>query len=93
MKLARPSAPAIEAFRDDLLKKGAHVIPKRRLEQKQCSRALARKLLVTLKSIISEAQRRGLVPRSKLDLRPDAERVVDLDPEVANGALQLRVAE
>jgi integrase len=46
-KLARLTAPAIEAFRDELLKKG--------------SRAMARKVLTSLKSILSEAQRRGLV--------------------------------
>jgi integrase len=46
-KLARLSTPAIEAFRDDLLKK--------------CSRAMARKVLTSLKSILSAAQRRGLV--------------------------------
>lgn len=45
-KLARLSTSAIEAFRDDLLKK--------------CSRPMARKVLVSLKSILSEAQRRGL---------------------------------
>src|SRR6266581_9495911 len=46
-KLARLSTPAIEAFRDALLKKG--------------SRAMARKVLASLKSLLSEAQRRGLV--------------------------------
>jgi integrase len=46
-KLARLSTPRIEAFRDDLLKKG--------------SRAMARKVLASLKSILGEAQRRGLV--------------------------------
>jgi integrase len=46
-KLARLSTPAIEAFRDDLLKKR--------------SRPMARKVLTSLKSILSEAQRRGLV--------------------------------
>ena len=46
-KLARLSTPAIETFRDDLLK--------------SCSRPLARKVLTSLKSILSEAQRRGLV--------------------------------
>jgi integrase len=45
-KLARLSTPAIEAFRDDLMRK--------------CSRPMARKVLVSLKSILSEAQRRGL---------------------------------
>ena len=49
-KLARLSTPAIEAFRDDLLRKG--------------SRAMARKVLASLKSIVSEAQRRGLVARN-----------------------------
>jgi integrase len=46
-KLARLSTPAVEAFRDDLLKKS--------------SRANARKVLTSLKSILGEAQRRGLV--------------------------------
>jgi integrase len=46
-KLARLTTPAVEAFRDELLAK--------------VSRALARKVLVSLKSILSEAQRRGLV--------------------------------
>jgi integrase len=46
-KLARLSAPAIEAFRDDLLRNG--------------SRAMARKVLASLKSILGEAQRRGLI--------------------------------
>jgi integrase len=45
-KLARLSTPAIEAFRDDLLRKS--------------SRPMARKVLTSLKSILSEAQRRGL---------------------------------
>jgi integrase len=45
-KLARLSTPAIEAFRDDLLKKS--------------SRPMARKVLTSLKSILGEAQRRGL---------------------------------
>lgn len=46
-KLARLSSPMIEAFRDDLLRKG--------------SRVMARKVLASLKSILGEAQRRGLV--------------------------------
>jgi integrase len=46
-KLARLSAPTIEAFRDDLLRKG--------------SRQMARKVVASLKSILGEAQRRGLV--------------------------------
>jgi integrase len=50
VKLARLSTPAIEAFRDDLLRKG--------------SRAMARKVLASLKSILGEAQRRGLVAQN-----------------------------
>jgi integrase len=49
-KLARLSTPAIEAFRDDLLK--------------NCSRPMARKVLASLKSILGEAQRRGLVAQN-----------------------------
>src|SRR5579872_7079532 len=59
-KLARLSTPAIEAFRDDMLRKG--------------SRAMARKVLASLKAVIGEAQRRGLVARNaaqpvKVDLK------------------------
>ncbi len=59
-KLARLSTPAIEAFRDALLKKG--------------SRAMARKVVASLKSILGEAQRRGLVAHNaarpvKVDVR------------------------
>jgi integrase len=50
VKLARLSTPAIEAFRDDLLRKR--------------SRAMARKALASLKSILGEAQRRGLVAQN-----------------------------
>jgi integrase len=50
VKLARLSTPTIEAFRDELLKKG--------------SRAMARKVLASLKSILGEAQRRGLVAQN-----------------------------
>src|SRR6516165_10186682 len=49
-KLARLSTPAIEAFRDELLRTG--------------SRAMARKVLTSLKSILAEAQRRGLVAQN-----------------------------
>jgi len=49
-KLARLSTPAVEAFRDDLLRKG--------------SRPMARKVLASLKSILGEAQRRGLVAQN-----------------------------
>jgi len=47
-KLARLTTPRVEAFRDDLLRSGI-------------SRATARKALTTLKSVIADAQRRGLV--------------------------------
>ncbi len=50
VKLARLSAPAIEAFRDDLLRRG--------------SRPMARKVLASLKGILVEAQRRGLVAQN-----------------------------
>lgn len=50
MKLARLSAPAVEQFKDDLLSR--------------LSRALARKIIVSLKAILSEAQRRGLVAQN-----------------------------
>ena len=50
VKLARLSAPSIEAFRDDLLRKG--------------SRPMARKVLASLKSILGGAQRRGLVAQN-----------------------------
>ncbi len=49
-KLARLSTPLVEAFRDDLLRKG--------------SRPMARKVLASLKSILGEAQRRGLVAQN-----------------------------
>jgi integrase len=59
LKLARLSTPAVEAFRDDLLRKG--------------SRAMARKVLASLKSIVSEAQRRGLVAHNAaLPVKVDA---------------------
>jgi integrase len=59
-KLARLSTPSIETFRDDLLRK--------------CSRPMARKVLASLKSILNEAQRRGLVATNaaspvKVDVR------------------------
>lgn len=50
VKLARLSALAIEAFRDDLLRRG--------------SRPMARKVLASLKSTLGEAQRRGLVAQN-----------------------------
>jgi integrase len=50
VRLARLSTPMVEAYRDALLMK--------------CSRVMARKVLASLKSIISEAQRRGLIARN-----------------------------
>jgi integrase len=50
VKLARLSTPAIENFRDELLKRN--------------SRAMARKVLASLKSILGEGQRRGLVAQN-----------------------------
>jgi integrase len=47
MKLTSLSTPTIGSFRDELLKKS--------------SRAMARKVLASLKSILGEAQRRGLI--------------------------------
>ena len=49
-KLAKLSTPKIETFRDDLLRAN--------------SRPLARKILASLKSILGEAQRRGLVAQN-----------------------------
>jgi integrase len=59
-KLARLSTPMIEAFRDDLVRGR--------------SRMMARKVLTSLKSILGEAQRRGLVAHNaalpvKVDLK------------------------
>jgi len=60
-KLARLSTPTIEAFRDDLLKKS--------------SRPMARKVLTSLKSILGEAQRRGLVAHNPAQpVKVDAKR-------------------
>ena len=60
-KLARLSTPTIEAFRDDLLKKS--------------SRPMARKILTSLKSILGEAQRRGLVAHNAAQpVKVDAKR-------------------
>jgi integrase len=65
-KLARLSTPMIEAFRDELLRG--------REPKKACSRAMARKVLASLKSVLGEAQRRGLVAQNaaqpvKVDLK------------------------
>lgn len=60
-KLARLSSPMIESFRDALLSKG--------------SRAMARKVLASLKSILGEAQRRGLVAHNAAQpVKVDAKR-------------------
>jgi integrase len=50
VKLARLSAPAVEAFRDDLIER--------------VSRPMAKKVIGSLKAIITEAQRRGLVAQN-----------------------------
>lgn len=50
IKLARLSAPAVEEFRDDLLGR--------------ISRPMAKKVIGSLKAIITEAQRRGLVAQN-----------------------------
>jgi integrase len=60
VKLARLSTPVVEQFRDDLLA--------------EVSWSMARKVLSSLKSILSEAQRRGLVAQNtamavKVDVR------------------------
>ena len=65
VKLARLSTPAVEGFCDELLKTG--------------SRAMARKVLASLKSILGEAQRRGLVAHNpaqpvKVDLKRRGQR-------------------
>jgi integrase len=50
IKLARLSAPAVQSFRDDLLER--------------LSRPMAKKVIGSLKAVISEAQRRGLVSQN-----------------------------
>jgi integrase len=72
-KLARLSTPAIEAFRDDLLK--------------NCSRPLARKVLASLKGIVSEAQRRGLVAQNaaqpvKVDIKKRDQRKLEVGRDI-----------
>ncbi|MBV9826120.1 MAG: site-specific integrase [Alphaproteobacteria bacterium] len=60
-KLARLSTPMVESFRDAMLKKG--------------TRAMARKVLASLKGILGEAQRRGLVAQNAaLPVRVDAKK-------------------
>jgi integrase len=56
VKLAQLSTPMLEAWRDRLLAGTEH--------KKALSRRLARKVLGTLKSILSETQRRGLVAQN-----------------------------
>ena len=51
LKLARLTAPAVQDFADQLLERGR-------------SHALARKILASLKGIVAEAQRRGLVAQN-----------------------------
>jgi integrase len=70
-KLARLSTPMIEAFRDGLLKDETDTHGK---VIKKGSRAMACKVLASLKSILGEAQRRGLVAQNaaqpvKVDLK------------------------
>jgi integrase len=77
VKLARLSTPAIEAYRDALLKKG--------------SRALARKVLASLKSILGEAQRRGLVAHNaaqpvKIDVKKRDQRKLVIGRDIPSKA-------
>ena len=55
LKLSRPTTPGIEAFADRLVEK--------------LSRPLAAKVLTSLKGIIAEAQRRGLVAQNVAALK------------------------
>jgi integrase len=76
-KLARLSTPAIETFRDDLLKK--------------CSRPMARKVLASLKSILGEAQRRGLVAQNaaqpvKVDVKKREQRKLAIGRDIPSKA-------
>jgi hypothetical protein len=67
MKLGQLSTPMLERWRDRLLAGTAERAP--------LSRRLARKVLGTLKSILSEAQRRGLVAQNAaLPVKVDAKR-------------------
>jgi integrase len=60
-KLARLTTPAIEQFRDDLLR--------------TCSRPLAQKVLTSLKSALKEAKRRGLVAQNAaLEVRIESDK-------------------
>ena len=73
IKLAQLSTPGLEAFRDVLLKR--------------CSRAMARKILGSLKAILNDAQRRGLVARNaampvKVDLKKRDKRKLTVGREI-----------
>jgi integrase len=57
VKLAKLSTTMLESWRDRLLQPGSE-------HRKPLSRPLARKVLSTLKAILSEAQRRGLVAQN-----------------------------
>jgi integrase len=76
-KLSRLTTPAVEAFRDDLLK--------------TCSRPMARKVLTSLKSILSEAQRRGLVAHNaaqpvKIDVKKRDQRKLVIGCDIPSKA-------
>jgi integrase len=67
VKLAQLSTPMLEGWRDRLLAGSEH--------RKPLTRRLARKVLGTLKSILSEAQRRGLVAQNAaLPVKVDTKR-------------------
>jgi integrase len=67
VKLAQLSTPMLEGWRDRLLAGSGH--------RKPLNRSRARKVLGTLKSILSEAQRRGLVAQNAaLPVKVDAKR-------------------
>jgi integrase len=77
LKLAKLSTPVVEAFRDELLKK--------------CSRPLAGKVLTSLKGIIGEAQRRGLVAQNvaqpvRVDVKKRDKRKLDVGRDVPTKA-------
>jgi integrase len=76
-KLARLTTTAVEAFRDDLLG--------------TCSRPLARKVVTSLKSILGEAQRRGLVAHNaalpvKVDLKKRDQRKLAVGRDIPTKA-------
>jgi integrase len=87
VKLARLTAPAVEAFRDDLLGK--------------VSRPMAKKILGSLKALLTEAQHRGLVAQNaaahvkvKMKGRDEAKLVTGVDiPSKEEIAALLAAAE